>query len=415
MNVLVICQYYAPEPFRISDICEELVKRGHEVTVVAGVPNYPMGIIYDDYKHGKCKDEVINGVKIHRCFTFGRRTGTIFRLLNYYSYMFSSCAYVSKLEEDYDVVFVNQLSPVMMANAGIKYKKKNGKKLVVYCLDLWPESLISGGVGRDSVIYKYYHWVSKCIYKKADKIIVTSKSFKDYFAKEFGFNPNEIGYLPQYSEDFFSAESCKKKPDGKIDVMFAGNIGTAQSVETIIRAANETKDIEDLRWHIVGDGSALVDCYQLAQSFGLGNVIFHGRIPVANMPQYYAMADVMLVTLQNDPILSLTLPGKMQTYMASGKFIIGAINGEAQTVIKEAQCGYCAGAEDYVGLADCVRKFCSNSKGTLYSMNALDYYNREFSKHCVIERLIRHLCFDQQNHCEVQKNEVISGNRCSHF
>ena len=125
MKILVICQYYSPEPFRITDICEELVKRGHEVTIVTGIPNYPMGRIYDGYRHGERRDEVINGVKVHRCFTIGRRSGAVWRLLNYYSYMLSSTHYVSKIKDSFDVVFVNQLSPVMMANAAIKYKKKH--------------------------------------------------------------------------------------------------------------------------------------------------------------------------------------------------------------------------------------------------------------------------------------------------
>ena len=161
MKVLVICQYYYPEPFRISDICEELVKRGHEVTVITGIPNYPMGEIYDGYRHGKKRDETINGVRVHRCVTIGRKTGAFHRLLNYCSYAISSSAYVSKLEGKFDVVFVNQLSPVMMAAAGINYKKRFNKKLVLYCMDLWPESLVAGGIRRDSIVLLLTHTVQQ--------------------------------------------------------------------------------------------------------------------------------------------------------------------------------------------------------------------------------------------------------------
>ena len=128
MKILVVCQHYYPEQFRITDICEELVKRGHQVTVVTGLPNYPMGYIYEGYKDKSKRREIINGVDVHRTFTIGRRKGIIWRVLNYYSFMFSSVRYVSKLESDFDVVLVNQLSPVMMAEAGIKYKKKNRSK-----------------------------------------------------------------------------------------------------------------------------------------------------------------------------------------------------------------------------------------------------------------------------------------------
>lgn len=380
MNILVICQYYYPEPFRITDICEELVKRGNRVTVVTGTPNYPMGEIYDGYRHGKRRDEVINGVHVHRCFTIGRKSGVIRRLLNYYSYVVSSIKYVSRLKDDFDVVFVNQLSPVMMAYSGVIYKKKNNKKLVLYCLDLWPESLVSGGIKRGSILYKVFHRISERLYKNADKILVTSKSFSKYFKDEFGIENTE--YLPQYAESVFTPELCKKKSDEFIDLMFAGNIGSAQSVGTIIEAANMTKDIKELRWHIVGDGSELENVKSLSNEYGLTSVIFHGRQPIEKMPEFYAMADAMLVTMQKDPIISLTIPGKIQTYMAAGKPIIGAIDGETSQCISNASCGFCCGSEDATGLSSIVRHFLqlTRNEQTELSMNAAAFYENYFSK-----------------------------------
>lgn len=196
MKVLVICQYYYPEPFRISDLCEELVKQHHDLTVITGVPNYPMGEIYPEYRHKKKRDEVINGVKVHRCFTIGRKGGVIKRFLNYFSFAISSTRYVSRLKEDFDIVFVNQLSPVMMANAGIRYKKKHHKKLILYCLDLWPESLIAGGISRKSLIYKLFHGISSRIYRQADEILITSQSFEAYLSAEFDISHDKIKYLP---------------------------------------------------------------------------------------------------------------------------------------------------------------------------------------------------------------------------
>lgn len=382
MNILVICQYYYPEPFRHPDICEELVKRGHDVTVVTGLPNYPMGEIYDGYRKNEKKDEILNGVKVHRCFTIGRKHGAMYRFLNYYSYVFSSTGYVKKLKENYDAIFVNQLSPVMMAESAIAYKKKHDTKLVLYCLDLWPESLVAGGIARGSVIYKYFHRISEKIYKQADKILITSRLFADYFEKEFGISDTE--HLPQYAEAIFTPEQCKKKADDCIDLMIAGNIGAAQSVDTIIRAAKLTSDIHNLRWHIVGDGSEL--CNLKTMAVGMEQIIFHGRKPLEEMPKFYAMADAMLVTMQKDPILSLTLPGKVQTYMAAGKPIIGAIDGETSLVIKEAGCGICGEAENAEALADNVRKFTKMNREEL-GRNARDYYDRNFEKQMFIDKL----------------------------
>lgn len=382
MRILVICQYYKPEPLRISDICEELTKRGHEVKVVTGVPNYPMGKTYDGYRGRNNRDEILNGVNVHRCFTIARKHGAVYRVLNYYSYMFSSMRYIGKMDGDYDVVFVNQLSPVMMANAGVKYKKKHHVPLVLYCLDLWPESLSVGGVGRNSLIYKYFHRVSEKIYRQVDRLLITSGSFADYFDKEFGIT--DVEYLPQYAESVFTPQQCKKEPDGYIDLMFAGNIGTAQSIATIIEAAKLTADISELRWHIVGEGSELENMQATAK--GMENVIFHGRKPLEEMPQYYAMADAMLVTMQKRSVLSATLPGKVQTYMAAGKPIISATDGETARVIADAECGLCGGAEDAQTLAENVRRFVTMDRGSM-GANARKYYDEHFSKQIFMDRL----------------------------
>lgn len=386
MKILVICQYYYPEPFRINDICEELVKKGHEVTVVTGTPNYPMGEIYNGYENGLKSDEVLNGVKIHRCNILPRKTGAVHRFLNYYSYPHQSCKYIDRLDEKFDVVFINQLSPVMMAKAGIKYTKKNKVRSILYCLDLWPESLVAGGIKRGSAIHKLFHHESKKIYKNVDKILATSCSFSDYFKEEF--NIENVSYLPQYAEDLFNPIECKKEPNEYIDLMFAGNVGTAQSVKTVIQVAEKCKDIKNLRWHIVGDG---IELENLKKMSGDLPVTFHGRKPVEDMPKYYSMADAMLVTMQKDPVLSLTLPGKVQSYMAAGKTIIGAINGETQKIVGEAKCGFIVGAEDVNGLEEVVREFAVMKDRDELGSNGRKYYEENFSRDRFIDELEKSL------------------------
>ena len=381
----MVCQHYYPEPFRLPDICEALVSLGHEVQVVTGVPNYPEGKIYRGYGWRKKRDEVINGVKVHRCFTIGRRHNTLFRVLNYYSYAFSSAHYAARLKEHFDVVFVNQLSPVMMANAAMAYKKKHSVPVALYCLDLWPESLTFGGIKKGSAIYKHYHKVSARIYEKADRVLISSKNFATYFQEEFGIENTE--YMPQYAETFFNAEKCRKIPNGVIDLMFAGNIGKAQGMETIIQAADKTKDIPNLYWHIVGDGSGLEQIKLLCRSLDLKNVIFHGRQKPEDIPKYFSMADAMLVTMKKNDVISQTLPGKVQAYMAAGKPILGSIDGETPWVVKEAGCGQCCGAEDADGLAKIVRDFVANSRSAEYGQAAHAYYEKNFSKEMFIQKL----------------------------
>lgn len=376
MNILVVCQYYYPEPFRVNDICEEMVIRGHEVTVVTGEPNYPEGEIYKGYENHEKSDEIINGVHVHRCPIIPRQTGTIHRLLNYFSYPYYAKKYVKKIKASdgrpFDAVFVNQLSPVIMAEPAIAYKKKYGTPIVMYCLDLWPESLVAGGIVRGSFFYMFFHGVSKRIYRSMDRILVTSRMFSKYFEDEFGIKDTE--YLPQYAEGIFE-ELPFKEPGETIDLVFAGNIGTAQSVDTIIRAAERLKN-RKVHFHIVGSGMELDRLKTIAPS----NVMFYGRKPLNEMPRFYAMADAMLVTLQADPVLSYTLPGKVQSYMAVGKPIIGAIDGETAEVIREAQCGYCGPAEDVDELVKNIIGFVENSNKHKLGQNARSYYDRYFAR-----------------------------------
>ncbi len=381
-KILVICQYYKPEPFRISDICEELVKRGHEVQVVTGYPNYPEGILYDGYGKNQRIDEVINGVKVHRCFTIPREDGFVKRVLNYYSYSIFSTKYVlsgkcvTSTNEAFDIVFCNQLSPVMMAYAAIAYKKRCRVPIIMYCLDLWPESLIAGGISRKSLLYKYYHHVSKIIYRKMDRILVTSRMFENYLSNEFEIDKNKIKYLPQYAEDIF-CEASSKAESNEFYLLFAGNIGAVQSVETIIKAA-EILQNDPVVFNIVGGGTELERLREISNH--LRNVIFWGRKPLEEMPEFYERADAMLVTLVPDPVLSLTLPGKVQSYMAAGKPIIGAIDGETCKVIESAKCGYCGKAGDAEKLAENIRKFISNDTDRyLFGKNARKFYEDNFS------------------------------------
>ena len=387
MKILVVCQHYWPEPFSVSDLCEEMVRRGHSVHVITGVPNYPMGYIYPEYKHGKGRTEERNGVKITRTFTIGRRRNLIFRFLNYYSYAISSTLFAKRLKEKYDVVFVNQLSPVMMSCAALAYAKKRKIRSVLYCMDLWPASVAAGGVTEKSVIYRFFHWVSSRIYKRADRLLITSQMFRDYFKNQFDIPDDKIEYLPQYALSNFDTVLPPKEDTDHVDLLFAGNIGAVQSLDTVLRAAKLLQDEEKLRWHIVGEGSELENLKKLASQLQLDNVIFHGRKPVEQMPKYYAMADAMLVTLTADPVISLTLPGKVQSYMAAGKPVIAASNGEIPKVIAASGCGFCAPAEDAEKLVEAVKDFLSHPDHQLLGANARKYYEENFSRVKFMDKL----------------------------
>lgn len=381
MKILVVCQYYYPEPFRVNDICEEMVKRGHEITVVTGEPNYPEGEIYKGYENHKHSDEVVNGVIVHRCPIIPRKTGGLYRFLNYFSFPYQAKKYIKKLRQ-FDVVFVNQLSPVMMAEPAITYKKKYGIPIVMYCLDLWPECLVAGGINRESAIYKIFHRISKKIYRQMDCILITSRMFREYLELEFDVEDERVIYLPQYAEGLFEPLPFKV-PEEVTDLVFAGNLGEIQSVETIIRAAEKLQD-KPVHFHIVGGGTDLERLKRIAG--GLKSITFYGRRPLEEMPRFYSKADAMLVTLKAGLVLNLTLPGKIQSYMAVGKPIIGAVDGETVKVIEEAECGYCSPAEDVDMLAKKICMFIDSDQKRQMGLNARAFYEKFFSRQKFMDR-----------------------------
>lgn len=390
MNVLVVCQYYYPEPFRLPDICEAMVERGHSVTVVTGTPNYPEGVVYQGYEKGARRDEVIRGVRVHRCPQIPRKNGATYRFLNYYSFVLSSWWHLLRCREKFDVVFINQLSPVMMAQGALAWAKRNNKKSVLYCLDLWPESLLLGGIKKGSAIYNLFLRISRSIYARVDQLMVSSHGFLSYFQDPLGLDPEKIVYMPQYAEELFCDLPPVHRMDDRIHFLFAGNVGNCQSVETIVEAAQLLKEDPGIHIHIVGGGISLEKCRELAR--GLNNISFHGRRPLEEMPGFYAEADGLLISLIDDPGMSSTLPGKVQSYMAAGKPVIGSINGETARIIWEADCGLCGPSENAEALAENLRLAAASAeKRKQWGEHARAYYETNFRKEVFMDTLIETL------------------------
>lgn len=402
MKILVISQRYYPEPFRICDICKELVLKGHEVHVVTGVPNYPIGKAYEGYEHGKKKDEVVDGVSIHRCFTFPMKKGFIGRCLNYFSFPVTAGAYVLKLANDFDAVYVYSVSPVLMGIPAVFYKKKNKKPLIVYNMDIWPECLLVGGIKREGLVYKLFRKISGYVYKNADSMLCSSLSFIEYFEKQYNINRSILKYCPQYDDgDFSDMMTPENKKSSTYNFVYAGNIGMCQSVETIVKAAEILKERKDIYFHVVGNGVMYEKCKALAEPYG--NITFYGRKSPEELKKYYAMADALLITFQNTPVASFTLPAKMQTYMNVGKPVLGAVEGETRAVIETANCGICCNFENAEGLAEAVLKFIASNNKEDMAKNAKTYYNKYFTKEIFFNCLEN--AFENTEYKAVRKNQ----------
>lgn len=379
MKILVVCQHFYPENFRINDICYELVKRGNDVTVLTGLPNYPKGKVLKEYKWFKNRNQVINGVKIKRCSLVGRGNSTLKMMINYMWFAIFGSIKAFFMKKDFDIVYVYQLSPITMTWPAIVVKKMKKIPLVIHVLDQWPVSITTGGIKKSSLAYKILTRWSKNAYNKADLITCSSKSFKNYFINELKLpKDKKFTYMPSYAENLY--DNCKTTKNNKFDLLFAGNIGPAQSVETIIEAANLLKNEKNIVFHIVGDGLSKNDCEVLTKKYDLKNVIFYGYHSVDEMKKYYELADAFLITMVDNEVVNSTLPAKVQSYMLAGKPIIGAISGEVKNVIKEADCGLCCESLDYENFAKIIKEAYESDSKQKWSKNAYNYYKDNFEK-----------------------------------
>ena len=386
-RILVVCQYYYPENFQITPICEQLVQDGYGVTVLTGLPNYPTGIIPEEYKKGH-RDEYVNGVHVIRCHEIPRAKGIVKLGLNYLSYPASASRKLSSLKEEYDLVFVYQLSPVLMAIPGIKYAKKHNIPLVHYCCDLWPESMKMYIHNENNPAYKVIKTISKKIYNAANIVVGQSTSFLPYLKKTHDLDDKKLRYMPAFADEKY-LESNFTPEDDTTDFVFLGNLGIAQNLIAVLSAVNKIKDIPGFKVHFVGDGTCLNEMKQYVKENHLNDVVeFYGRKPVEEMPKYYKLADACLVSLKADNATGLTLPSKVQGYMAAGKPIIGMIDGSAKDAIEESNCGICVAAGDIDGLATAMRSFIEErEKYARCGENGRTYFREHFSKNIFMKNL----------------------------
>ena len=386
MKILVVCQHFYPENFRINDICYELAKRNNDVTVLTGLPNYPKGKVLKEYKWFRNRNQNINGVKIKRCTLVGRGNSTLMMMVNYMWFAIFASIKAIFMKKDFDLVYVYQLSPITMTWPAIVVKKMKHIPLIIHVLDQWPISITTGGISKKSLPYKILTRWSKHAYNSADLITCSSKSFKDYFINELKLpKDKKFLYLPSYAEDEYKNITSKK--NDTFDLLFAGNIGPAQSVETIIEAANILKDNKKIKFHIVGDGLNLKICQELSDKYKLDNIAFYGYHPVEEMPKYYSIADAFLITMVNNEVVNSTLPAKVQSYMVASKPIIGAISGEVSKVIKDAKCGLCCESMDYKELANLILEASKSNKLSEWGKNGYQYYLDNFEKNKCIDDL----------------------------
>ena len=360
LRILFVCQHYWPEQFQTTDICEELVRRGHEVTALVGIPNYPTGVVPEEYRGGANRKQIRNGVRIVRAEEVPRRPGIVGLARNYWSYMRGADARLRDLEGGFDVIFSYQISPVFMSEPAMRAKRRFGAPVFLYCADIWPDAVMAMLPSSLGFLMPIFRLISTSIYSGADAIATNSRAYIDCFERVHGIERSRCRYVPQYASDGYLDMDLSAEPSTKTRFMVMGNIGKLQYLRVLMEAVEMLKARDDFELHVVGTGSAVGELEEFVSSHGLGgHVTFHGRHPVDEMPAFYRMADACVLTLHvpGAPWISSTLPSRLQGYMAAGKPVIAAIDGSAAEVIAESGCGASVPGTDSAGLAQLMADF----------------------------------------------------------
>lgn len=396
MKILVVSQYFWPENFRINDLTQELVQRGHSVTVLTGIPNYPAGSVFEAYQQNPKAFGHYAGARVWRVPMLVRGHGAVRLFLNYLSFVIGACFWGPwRLRgQQADVIFVFEPSPVTVGLPAVLLGRLKRAPVVFWALDLWPETLAAIGVVRSPRVLGWVGNLVKFIYERCTLVLGQSRGFLASISR-YCSDTRKIRYFPSWAEEVFSQPDLVPAPEvlaqeGVFNVLFAGNIGEAQDLPAVLDAAESLKHNAAIRWLIVGDGRKSGWLEEEVVRRGLqGSVLLLGRFPVERMPSFYAHADALLVSLKKDPVFSMTIPGKVQSYLMAGVPLVGMLDGEGAKVIKEANAGLVCAAGDASGLASAVLEMAAMHVDQRHQLgvNGRAFAQKEFGRSLLMDRL----------------------------
>lgn len=396
MRLLVVTQYFWPENFRINDLVSELVRRGHHVTVLTGVPNYPDGQVFPAFLSDVGCFSNYSGSDVQRVPMLPRGKSSLQLLLNYISFAISaSTVGVWKLRgQKYDAIFAFEPSPITVGLPAIVMRFVKRAPLLFWIQDLWPETLQAVGAIKSKSALWLVGRLASFIYKRCDLILAQSKSFIPYIRK-YAPPKRQVLYFPNWSDTVLASDEQKPAPEvpsqpGCFNVMFAGNIGDSQDFPTILVAAESLKD-HAIRWLIVGDGRMASWVAEEIERRGLQDrVLMVGRFPSYRMPSFFLHADALLVSLKNAPIFAMTIPSKLQTYLSTGIPVLAMLNGEGSEIVRESNSGVTCRAGDHDGLAKAVLQLSQMTTEARQEMgrNGRELSRRDFDRDKLISRLV---------------------------
>lgn len=422
MNIALVSQYFWPESFIINDLVKELTEQGHSVFVLTGKPNYPSGSIFSGYTQHSCMtEEYIPGVEVFRAPLRPRgMKGAKSLFLNYFSFAYNGIKFFPKAVKGkpLDVILFYGPSPITSAIPAIFLKWKTKAHLALWVQDLWPESLKATGYLTSSLLLKMVEWIVRGIYFCSDTLLVQSKSFIPkvsrlakknkiiYYPNSFPLNANEpltTTPLPQELLTLLENYSC---------FVFAGNLGTAQALDTLLDAAKGLSHLENFRLVLVGSGSQSEHIERRIKEEGITHAVLAGRYPMEVMPVIFKRAAALIASLTNEEIFSYTIPSKIQAYLAASRPIIAALNGEGAEVINDAGAGFTCAAEDASGLMHCIEKIyhMSEEQRNEMGLSGHAYFMQHFEMSAQTKKLVELL--NQRLSKKIYAEQLVKNSEC---
>lgn len=393
MKILIVSQYFYPENFRINDLALELKKRGHEITVLTGLPNYPKGEYFEGYDDTKNCDEVWNDIPVYRCKLRPRKTGSVNLIRNYVSFVIEANKKLKELQnKDFDLIYVFEVSPITVALPAIKLKKKKNIPVIINIQDLWPENIVAVTGMTNPIIIGLVNKMVNYIYRHCDLILTASPSFVSKIKERIN-DKDKVRYWPQYSTVNKTDEEVSIYDKEYFNIVFTGNIGEAQGIDLAIEAAKILKD-KKICWHFVGEGRSKEKLEKLVNEYGINDrVKFHGFHPEKEIPKYLKDADAALLILKPNPVFEMTIPAKLQTYLACGVPILGCVSGEGKRIIEESKAGIVSEDISVDGLVKVCNQFIELPNDLLneYKERSYCYGKSNFNKNKLISDLEKYM------------------------
>lgn len=393
-KILIVSEVFYPEEFKINEVALEWKDKGYEVDVLTMVPSYPASEIYNGYENKWFQKEVWNGINIFRVKAVtGYKSSLVKKLLKYFAFMIFGSIRSIKIGKQYDYIFGFQTGPLTAMVPAIFLKQFYKKPVTLWIQDVWPDTVYAYGFKKTKFLEFMLNKFVRYVYKNTSNFAISSQGFESK-VKLYLNEDKDILYAPNWADKLDkNLEKFEFTTEEKTHFTFAGNIGTVQNLDNVIKAfsllSDDYKNKSQL--NIIGDGSYLDELKNLAN--GKNNIVFWGRKPREEIYKYLNASDFLIVSLVDKEIFSLTVPAKTQTYIAVEKPVLAIINGEAATLIRDNNLGFTAKPNDIEAIKDIFEKSInlSDEEKENFKINSKKLTNTIFNKEIIIDNLLKQL------------------------